>query len=35
MSRDLSGHEGSMDDRFLLVKNNLETRAKFESKRLR
>lgn len=35
MSLDLSGHEGSMDDRFLLVKNNLETRAKFESKRLR
>lgn len=35
MSLDLSGHDGSMDDRFLLVKNNLETRAKFESKRLR
>lgn len=35
MSLDLSGHEGTVEDRFLLVKNNLETLAKFESKRLR
>lgn len=35
MSLDLSGHEGTIEDRFDLVKNNLQTLSKFESKRLR
>lgn len=35
MSLDLSGHEGTIDDRFDYVKNNLQTLSKFESKRLR
>lgn len=35
MSLDLSGHEGTIEDRFDLVKNNLQTLSNFESKRLR
>lgn len=35
MSLDLSRHEGTIEDRFDLVKNNLQTLSKFESKRLR
>lgn len=35
MSLDLSGHEGTIEERFDYVKNNLQTLSKFESKRLR
>lgn len=35
MSLDLSGHEGTIEERINLVKNNLQTLARFECKRLR